>query len=137
MGKTTGSILCFVIARTILPQGMRREVLEHRTIAKVNRLLARSPVYYGTVARLATMPAFVKNYGLASLNAIAFPQYLICCVLGSIIFVPLQAMLGHHLGGIYLGLAQPDDEKILAPALAACVGIGALLVGLRYLVPAL
>jgi len=135
--KTVGSLLCFLVARTILPARQRQSVLSHPTIAKVNRLLAKGPVYYGSLCRLASMPAFVKNYGLASLSAINLPQYLCCCVIGSIIFVPVQAMLGSQLGGLYLGLVQQDDEKIAAAAVGACVGVVALLVAMRTIIPVL
>eukprot|EP00440_Ansanella_granifera_P034608 gb/GFBE01037546.1/.p1 GENE.gb/GFBE01037546.1/~~gb/GFBE01037546.1/.p1 ORF type:complete len:237 (+),score=52.88 gb/GFBE01037546.1/:1-711(+) len=106
--KTLGSILCFVIARKVLSQERKASILEHKTVARVDRLLASSPVYYGTLFRLAFLPAFVKNYGLALLN-IRFGQYITCCLLGSCFGVPAQTYLGSQLGDIYLGLRSAED----------------------------
>ena len=60
------------IARSVLSAQRKRDLLSHRTIARVNRVLKQSPVWYGTLVRLATLPAAVKNYGLALLE-IEFP----------------------------------------------------------------
>lgn len=67
-----GSILCFVVARSVLPttrhlfgagarcrQSGKESVLAHPTVARVDRILASSPIYYGTLFRLALLPAFV------------------------------------------------------------------------------
>eukprot|EP00928_Gymnodinium_smaydae_P057746 TRINITY_DN40970_c0_g1_i1.p1 TRINITY_DN40970_c0_g1~~TRINITY_DN40970_c0_g1_i1.p1 ORF type:complete len:255 (-),score=27.18 TRINITY_DN40970_c0_g1_i1:131-844(-) len=124
--KTLGSILCFVIARRVLSEERKKAILAHPTVARVDRLLSGSPIYYGTLFRLALVPAFVKNYGLALLN-IEFKRYLACCLLGSLVGVPSQAHLGSKLGGFYLGftdaeeLAQGDPMVLVgavAPALA-------------------
>ena len=108
--KTVGSLVCFCVARLWLSEDRKAEVLAHPTIARVNRLLAHSPLYYGTLARLAVMPSLIKNYGLALLD-IELPTYLCCCVLGSCVGVPLQAMLGMHMGHIYLGVAAADSAE--------------------------
>merc|ERR1719469_512824 len=105
--KTVGSIVCFVIARRIFSDERKASIMSHPTVTRVDRLLNTSPVYYGTLFRLSLMPAFVKNYGLATLN-IEFKQYITCCLLGSCLGVPSQAYLGHTLGGFYLGLADLD-----------------------------
>ncbi|CAE7194694.1 unnamed protein product [Symbiodinium sp. CCMP2456] len=112
--KTLGSILCFLVARSVLPAARKASVLSHPTVARVDRILASSPIYYGTLFRLALLPTFVKNYGLALLN-IRFPHYLTCCLLGSCLGVPAQAYLGSQLGDIYLGLREAEsvDPMIL------------------------
>ncbi|CAE7396060.1 aarA, partial [Symbiodinium pilosum] len=117
--KTLGSILCFLVARSILPASRKASVLSHPTVARVDRILASSPIYYGTLFRLALLPAFVKNYGLALLN-IRFPHYLVCCLLGSCFGVPAQAYLGSQLGDIYLGLrdAESVDPVVLLGGIA-------------------
>ena len=45
------------------------------------------------MVRFSTIPTSVKNYGLALMD-ISFIQYMICCVLGSLVFVPVQASAG-------------------------------------------
>ena len=70
--KTVGSAVCFAIARSVLSAQRKRDLLSHRTISQVNQVLKQSPVWYGTLVRLATLPAAVKNYGLALLE-IEFP----------------------------------------------------------------
>jgi len=127
--KTLGSTLCFFIAKRGLPESRKQSILSHPTVARVNRVLAQSPIYYGTLFRLALVPAFVKNYGLALLD-IDFRKYITCCLLGSCLGVPAQAHLGSNLGDIYLGLrdvnevAQADPMMVLggmAPALAMLI----------------
>ena len=59
----------------------------------VNELVKESPVYIGTLLRLSPIPLSAKNYGLA-LMEITFTNYLKCCVIGSIPFVPFVAMMG-------------------------------------------
>mmetsp|Transcript_110573 Transcript_110573/g.174203 ORF Transcript_110573/g.174203 Transcript_110573/m.174203 type:complete len:238 (+) Transcript_110573:59-772(+) len=107
--KTLGSILCFVIARNVLPEARKEKIRDHQTVKRVNKLLSSSPIYYGTLFRLSLVPAFVKNYGLALLN-IRFDKYLLCCLIGSCFGVPAQAHLGATLGGFYLG--EQDMEAI-------------------------
>ncbi|CAJ1373376.1 unnamed protein product [Effrenium voratum] len=129
VAKTLGSILCFLVAHSLLPLKRKESIMAHPTVARVDRILSESPIYYGTLFRLALMPAFVKNYGLALLN-IRFKHYITCCLLGSCFGVPAQAYLGSQLGDIYLGLrdaeavAQSDPLVLLggiAPALAMLV----------------
>ena len=74
--KTLGSVICFCVARNIISESRKRSILANPTICKVNRVLSTSPVYYGTLCRLATMPTVVKNYGLALLD-IRFPDYMV------------------------------------------------------------
>ena len=78
--KTVGSAVCFAIARSVLSAQRKRDLLSHRTIARVNLVLKQSPVWYGTLVRLATLPAAVKNYGLALLE-IEFPtcEFFVSC----------------------------------------------------------
>ncbi|CAK9114062.1 unnamed protein product [Durusdinium trenchii] len=127
--KTLGSICCFMVARSVLPTTRKNSVLAHPTVARVDRILVSSPIYYGTLFRLALVPAFVKNYGLALLN-IRFRDYITCCLIGSCFGVPAQAYLGSQLGDIYLGFRDAEevaktDPMIIwggaAPALAMLV----------------
>jgi len=127
--KTLGSALCFFIAKRVLPESRKASILSHPTVARVNKLLSANPIYYGTLFRLALMPAFVKNYGLALLD-IEFKKYITCCLLGSCFGVPAQAYLGNQLGDIYLGFRSAEeaveaDPMVLiggmAPALAMLV----------------
>ena len=154
--KTVGSAVCFAIARSVLSAQRKRDLLSHRTIARVNRVLKQSPVWYGTLVRLATLPAAVKNYGLALLE-IEFPTCeffplscasrarlerawcadMLCCMLGSVVGVPLQAVLGMQLGAVYLGVAtEADQEAGLEVAVASLVGVISLLLVVKLLVAA-
>merc|ERR1712228_297525 len=78
------------------------------TVARVDRILASSPIYYGTLFRLSSVPTFVKNYGLALLN-ISFSKYITCCLLGSCLGVPAQTYLGSKLGDFYLGFKSAEQ----------------------------
>ena len=124
--KTVGSAVCFLIARGLLSEQRKASLLEHATIKRVNKVLQSSPLYYGTLCRLATMPAAVKNYGLALLD-ISFPTYMGCCLLGSVVGVPLQGMLGMQLGAVYLGVATEGDAADALPQAhkRSTVGCGA------------
>ena len=148
--KTLGSMICFGIARKVISDSRKQLILANPTISKVNRVLSKSPKYYGTLCRLATMPTVVKNYGLALLE-IRFGDYMVragnskrrqatprstnlilcpcpgcqvCCLLGSAVGVPMQALIGMHLGAVTLGISSPNEAKALPPlwtALAALV----------------
>ena len=122
LAKTVGSAVCFLIARGLLSEQRKASLLEHATIKRVNKVLKTSPLYYGTLCRLATMPAAVKNYGLALLD-IEFPTYMGCCLLGSTVGVPLQGMLGMQLGAVYLGVATEGDAADALPGAEATAGI--------------
>ena len=74
--KTLGSIICFCLARNVISNSRKKRILENPTIRKVNRVLSSSPIYYGTLCRLATMPTVVRNYGLALLE-IRFRDYIV------------------------------------------------------------
>lgn len=74
--KTLGSMICFGIARKVISDSRKQLILANPTISKVNRVLSKSPKYYGTLCRLATMPTVVKNYGLALLD-IGFGDYMV------------------------------------------------------------
>lgn len=74
--KTLGSVICFGLARNVISNSRKKRILANPTICKVNRVLSSSPIYYGTLCRLATMPTVVKNYGLALLE-IRFRDYIV------------------------------------------------------------
>lgn len=137
--KTLGSATCFAIARGLLSEQRKATLLQDKTIKRVNSVLKQSPLYYGTLCRLATMPVAVKNYGLALLPDINFPTFMACCMLGSLVGVPIQAMLGMQLGAVYLGMAEADGQPQLGTEAAVGILVGAvsLILMLRLLVPAL
>lgn len=135
--KTLGSMICFLIAKTVLPKGRKESVLKHPTVARVDRLLASGPIFYGTLFRLSSVPAFVKNYGLALLN-ISFPKYIACCLLGSVVGVPAQTYLGSKLGDFYLGFKDAQELEADPWLLfGACVPILSLIVIMPIIVKAL
>jgi len=138
VAKTIGSAACFVIARGVLSEQRKAALLEDKTIKRVNRVLKQRPLYYGTLCRLATMPAAVKNYGLALLD-IPFTTFMACCMLGSVVGVPIQAVLGMQLGAVYLGVAETDGQPQpgAEAAVGVLVGVVSLVLVLRLLVPAL
>jgi copper chaperone len=137
--KTLGSATCFAIARGLLSERRKAALLEDKTIKRVNNVLKQSPLYYGTLCRLATMPAAVKNYGLAILPDIEFPTFMACCMLGSLVGVPIQAVMGMQLGAVYLGVADANQQLQLSTeaAVGMLVGVVSLLLVLRLIVPAL
>jgi uncharacterized membrane protein YdjX (TVP38/TMEM64 family) len=59
----------------------------------VNELLVESPLYIGSLVRLSPIPLSAKNYGL-SMMQISFTNYITVCLIGSIPFVPLVAVMG-------------------------------------------
>eukprot|EP01045_Picozoa_sp_COSAG04_P017369 COSAG04_NODE_1531_length_6449_cov_3.075276_4_plen_84_part_00 len=60
-----------------------------------------------------------------------------CCMLGSLVGVPLQAVLGMQLGAVYLGVAtEADQEAGLEVAVASLVGVISLLLVVKLLVSA-
>ena len=71
-------------------------------IGSVNDVIEQKPIFYGTLVRYSGIPTSFKNYGLAAMN-ISFWNYLICCLLGSLVFVPLQAKLGESLMNVLNG----------------------------------
>merc|ERR1712166_1633094 len=101
--KTSGGLLCYIIAQQ-LPESRKEDLRSNSTVARINKLLGTNPVYFGTLLRLATIPTVIKNYGLALL-AISLPQYLVCCVIGSCVYIPLQTYMGSTLGEMMLGIA--------------------------------
>lgn len=136
--KTLGSATCFAIARGLLSEQRKAALLEDKTIRRVNNVLKQSPLYYGTLCRLATMPAAVKNYGLAILPDIEFPTFMACCMLGSLVGVPIQAVMGMQLGAVYLGVTDANNLELgTEAAVGMLVGIVSLVLVLRLIVPAL
>lgn len=67
------------------------------------------------------------------------PTYMACCMLGSVIGVPAQALMGKHLGAFYLGMqgAEADLEMGGWQVGVAAVGLGSLLSCMKVLIPAL
>ena len=94
--KTLGSIGVWVICRYYMSKERKKSFLRNDTVGKINSVIEESPIYYGTLVRYAGLPTSVKNYGLGVMN-ISFTNYMICCALGSVVFVPIQAGLGSNL----------------------------------------
>lgn len=65
-------------------------------------MIETHPIFYGTLIRYSSIPTMFKNYGLASMN-IGILHYVICCVLGSAVFVPLQVEMGENVMRILNG----------------------------------
>lgn len=107
--KTLGSALCFVITKFIFSESRQKSFLQNSVISSVNDVIEQNPIFYGTLVRYSGIPTSFKNYGLAAMN-ISFFNYIICCVLGSLIFVPLQAELGESLMRVLNG--QDEGNQI-------------------------
>ena len=105
--KTIGSMLCFFVARNFLSEKRKQGFHEYTIIKKVNKVIHSSPFYYGTLVRYAALPTAAKNYGLSLMN-ITFLQYITCCVLGSIIYVPVQASAGK---AVMTGFLSPGSSS--------------------------
>jgi len=88
LSKTLGSSLCFFITRMMLSEEKRKSFMGSSIIQGVNEVITTRPIFYGTLIRYASLPTSVKNFGLSAMN-ISFGHYVICCFLGSILFVPL------------------------------------------------
>lgn len=131
--KTVGSLFCYLIANNVLSEKRKADLLGNKTLKRLNKILSGRPIYYGTLARLAYMPAFVKNYGLGLLD-IDLPRFLVCCLLGSVIGVPTQAYLGAKLGAFYLGLqdASQLDDAAAVSALGGIFAVVSLIVLAQY-----
>jgi len=135
-GKTIGSACCYIAARNFLGPERKASLMSNDTVKKVNGLIASSPIYFGTLLRLATIPTAVKNYGLAFMD-VSLTQYLICCMIGSSIFVPIQTYIGSKMGAFSLGLTNDPGELGGEAAIFVVVGLVCLLLVVRAVVKAL
>eukprot|EP00039_Didymoeca_costata_P033153 m.40925 g.40925 ORF g.40925 m.40925 type:complete len:260 (-) comp9723_c0_seq1:1660-2439(-) len=151
VAKSIGSLCCYMIAKSFLTLTQKKSLLENEIASKILKLISSNPVYYGTLLRLATVPTFVKNYGLAIMDISVF-QYFICCAIGSTIFIPIQVsfwylyfecdecytqvFVGSTLAPITLGLASADsvDKDLNTFAAISLVGILSLVLFMRKLV---
>lgn len=133
--RTIGSTLCFLVAGRLLSENRKAEILSNETVKKINKLIAKSPIYYGTILRLATVPTFVKNYGLALLD-VNLTQYVICCAVGSGIFIPLQVYTSKTFAPMTLGLVVEGEEEkdLTGPFITSVVGMCSLVFCLRTFV---
>ena len=59
----------------------------------------------------------MKNYGLSALD-ISFKNYMICSMLGSLVFVPLKAYVGHQFIDVY---EQSKQGKVPTPSIALVI----------------
>lgn len=96
IAKTLGSICCYLIGNECLSRNTKRQFLSQKYLRKMNALVKSAPIYYGTMVRFASVPTSIKNYGLALMD-IDFSNYILCCVIGSLVFVPLQASMGESV----------------------------------------
>ena len=137
VAKTTGSATCFFVARHVLSVERQTSIRSHQFLGKVNVLVKGHPIYFGTLIRFSTVPALLKNYGLPLLE-ISFLQYMVCCALGSVVFVPLQAYMGATIGPVLLGLhTEQTEDQLVVTLMGMLFGVGASLLGVRHVVAAL
>lgn len=126
LAKTLGSIFCFIIIRNLMPWRCKRRLAADEAVTRVKRILAESPIFFGTLFRLAYMPTSMKNYGLALLG-LDFSSYVWSCVLASGLGVTSQVYLGAYHGDAYLGLAEaPELFGDPLATTAAVIGVFAL-----------
>eukprot|EP01050_Picozoa_sp_SAG11_P008251 SAG11_NODE_718_length_7584_cov_10.771009_5_plen_116_part_00 len=77
--------------------------------------------------------------GLALLD-INFWHYVACCMLGSVVYVPLQAYMGSTVGAVSIGLVTAEaaaEVDMNVAAVGSLVGLGSLLLVGRSVVPTL
>lgn len=118
--KTIGSAMCYLITKYFFSVERQKSFLSNSTISSFNEVIEQSPIFYGTLVRYSGIPTSFKNYGLAAMN-ISFINYLICCFLGSVVFVPLQAELGQSLMRVLNG-EESGNQVWVTIIVLVCTG---------------
>ena len=104
--KTIGTALVYEIANQTM-HSSKEEYLKINLIKRVNKVIKDSPLYYGTLVRFSSVPASVKNYGLAALE-ISFKDYMITSMIGSAVFIPLKTYVNYQMIEMYDNLRKGE-----------------------------
>jgi len=110
MAKTLGALGCFTVTRcNLIPGSFRENLLSNPFVSRINRHFTSSPLYYAILMRFSSVPMVLKNYGLCCLD-VSLLHFMTACMCGSIIFVPIQVMLGKSLASQVFGFDPVDGD---------------------------
>mmetsp|Transcript_70 Transcript_70/g.74 ORF Transcript_70/g.74 Transcript_70/m.74 type:complete len:188 (-) Transcript_70:54-617(-) len=119
--KTIGTALVYIITKYLVGKN-KEEYLEIEVIKRVNKVIRKSPIYYGTLVKFASIPASVKNYGLAALE-ISFRDYMICSLIGSLVFIPLKTYVNYQMIEMFDSIRQGEPVLPSANLLIALISL--------------
>ncbi|KAL7477513.1 hypothetical protein ACHAW6_003321 [Cyclotella cf. meneghiniana] len=95
VGKTTGSILAFLLGRTLCRSFVEQTLRQNETLELINAGVARHPMRTAFIVRYSVFPQLVKNYGLSITRPVSLPIFILAIVVHGLPFSILWAALGH------------------------------------------
>eukprot|EP00970_Alexandrium_tamarense_P002986 scaffold427_cov103-Alexandrium_tamarense.AAC.41 len=95
VGKTSGSILAFVLGRTLLRQVVQSQMEENETLELIDKSVARNPVKSALIVRYSVFPQLIKNYGLSMTQQVSLPIFIMAIFVHGMPFSILWAALGN------------------------------------------
>ncbi|KAL7525411.1 hypothetical protein ACHAWF_001349 [Thalassiosira exigua] len=93
-GKTCGSIVAFLLGRTLLAEAAGRRMEGVKAFGSIERGMARNPVWGTMVVRYSPFPQFLKNFSLSVTRSVKFPLFLLAIFVHGFPFSMLWAALG-------------------------------------------
>ncbi|CAK4645310.1 unnamed protein product [Aphanomyces euteiches] len=113
-GKTLGSVVSFLIGRYFMKDTVRRKLQEGQPMFRAwVLLLERDALQFVVLVQLASMPIFLKNYGLAILH-IPFGLFMWTTIFVGGAKTVLTAYIGHsvtEIAQLFSSKAAATDSK--------------------------
>eukprot|EP00793_Prasinoderma_coloniale_P005655 PRCOL_00004129-RA len=117
-GKIAGCVLAFALGRTLLRDTMGNRAKGHPRFGVLYNGVRRDGWYFVLLARLAPIPSWLNNYGLAVTEVRFFPDFLLPTALG---VVP-SILLNVHAGLAFEEVAAlPRGRPLDRDTLVSCI----------------
>jgi len=95
VGKSCGSIVAFILGRTLLSNVVGRKMEDSEPFGLIERGVARNPMMGALIFRYSPFPQLIKNYGLALTKPVTYPVFLLTITIHGFPFSLLWAALGN------------------------------------------
>lgn len=117
-GKIAGCVLAFALGRTLLRDTMGNRAKGHPRFGVLYNGVRRDGWYFVLLARLAPIPSWLNNYGLAVTEVRFFPDFLLPTALG----VLPSILLNVHAGLAFEEVAAlPRGRPLDRDTLVSCI----------------
>ena len=94
-GKTCGSILAFLLGRTLLSEAVGNKMETNDTFGLIARGIERHPIKSALILRYSPFPQLVKNFALSITKPVTLPIFLLTISIHGFPFSLLWAALGN------------------------------------------
>lgn len=108
-GKMIGCTVSYIIAKFALRKRIHEYFRDITLYKAIDYVMEAKPIRFSIILRIAMMPLFIKNYGLALPNTVNFRIYTLCAFITSIPTTAINMYLLKQAGDL-VGIFDSDKS---------------------------